>query len=197
MNITPKQIAEFSSVNHRRVAHIQRFNTTPILIRENVAEHSYFVAFYSMLLCEYVRQFGFEPDVEKTLKRALMHDVEEIISGDIITTFKYKNEEFRSLLETLNEGSMDEILKSLPTELSDNLKDLWKNSKDDSIEGLIVKASDKLSLVTYCMEQINIGNKYMEPIFYRAVKMLKDLNTPWVTELVDAFIEQNKLHKLE
>ena len=191
MKFEPHAFVNFTMNNHRRLAHIMRYNTTPISIKESVAEHSYFVAFYAMLLCSYLKQNGIERDVDelRVLKRALVHDMEEIISGDIITTFKYQDPKFLELLGTLNSASIDKMLMELPTLTMIQMKNDWENSKDDSIEGLIVTVADKLSLLTYCIEQIKIGNSYMEPIYMRSVLKLEKLNKPWINDLLKEFWE--------
>ena len=197
MNFTAEQFVKFANLNHRRLAHIQRYNTTPVAIRESVAEHSYFVTMYVWMLCEYLIDRGEKIDVLKAMKRGLIHDIEESISGDIIMTFKYKNKEFAESLQKLNLASMEELTKDLPDKLSKEIKREWEDAKDLTKEGFIVKAADKLSLMTYCIEQLRIGNKYFEPIYGRAVKAISDMNLPWLDEILEQFIKFNNSSQVE
>lgn|SRR3990167_376175 len=188
MKFTPQNFVKFSCLGHRRLLHIKRYNTTPLAVHESVADHSFFVAVYGWMLHEYLKQFGKESNLEEILKRALVHDMEESISGDIIMTFKHKNPEFANMLHELNKGSMDEVLKDLPQDLSKDIKEIWLRSKDETLEGFIIKAADKLSLVTYCIEQLLMGNEYMRPVLHRAIEAIKNFNEPWLNEILHEFL---------
>ncbi len=52
-------VNEFLDGQVRRLSNIQRYNTTPRISDESVAEHSYFVALTSLVLCDHLIGEGF------------------------------------------------------------------------------------------------------------------------------------------
>lgn len=67
------------------------------------------------------------------------------------------------------------LLQDIP-ELSEFYMKIWRESKDDSIEGKIVDAADKLEALIYSMEEHSLGNKNFEPIIGYLLQRLKSIN---------------------
>jgi len=144
---------------HNRLSCIVRFNNTPRLASENVAEHSYYVAFLSMLIGDYLEEKGLEFDKLRLLRMALVHDVEEIISGDIIKVLK--SGEFKKELDNLNLKSMQSLTGVLG-EKGKLYLDLWQETKDKkTLEAKIVDLVDTVALMVYCMKEVHLGNRFL------------------------------------
>lgn len=77
--------------NIRNLDKIIRFNTMTRLKDETVAEHSFHAAFYAMILADLEIRAGNKVNVEKVLRGAIVHDMEEALTGDVIHSFKYSD----------------------------------------------------------------------------------------------------------
>ena len=86
-----KKISKFL-FHERTLGNVIRFSAKRRLKDETVAEHSFHVALYYMILADLEEKFGNKVDKEKLLKAALLHDLEECMTGDIIFHFKHSNE---------------------------------------------------------------------------------------------------------
>lgn len=119
---------------------------------ESVAEHSYRVAFLAMLLAE-----KFELDSLKLVKMALVHDIGETVTGDVVCEEgtqitgskedKHRNEE-KAVGEIFG---IDESLKEYES--------LWKEFEDQKTEeAKFLKALDKLEMAIQALEYQEEGN---------------------------------------
>src|SRR5436853_94810 len=74
-----------------RVFHVHRFSGSPVHRKESVGEHLWLAALYSDLISQELeaRLPEIEIDTGKLLRRAIYHDVEESITGDIVRGVKY------------------------------------------------------------------------------------------------------------
>ncbi len=139
-----------------RIRHVIRFGTCHRVRDENVAEHSYFTAFYAMII-------GRALDISdghmaELLQRALIHDIEEAESGDFSRPFKYSTRELKAALDVAAEESMVKILSPM-VEVNEviDLTKMWKRSKKDMV-GAILDFSDFLSVLSYVVGEIRASN---------------------------------------
>lgn len=155
----------------QRLSFVDRFSTTKVLRKENVAEHTFYVTFYSMVIIEWLdaKGFQFQPcDRYDTMVRALMHDVEECRSGDFPRPFKYSNQALKELLDKASIEATRQTIgsflgranwTSVDQLIFDRLFNLWQKSKDESYSGRIVKFADFLSVLAYVCDEVRSGNK--------------------------------------
>jgi len=156
-----KNLIKFIFEHHTRLSCILRFNNTPRIASENVAEHSYYVAFLSMLMGDYLESTGVKVDKLRLIQMALLHDIEEAVSGDILAPIKQG--EFR---EVLNKENIKNIAL-LTGGLGDGEKysKLWREVVDEeTLEAKIIKLVDRMSCIIYCIREIHLGNKYFSAI---------------------------------
>ena len=163
----------------RFAAHIKRYHTTPLLAQESVAEHTHFVTMTTRVICYALEEAGHPVDVLRAVDLAMVHDYEEVISGDIISTFKHSDAEFSSLLQRLTDKAIDGVFESLPPGLASYYTDLWRNHANGSIEGQIVSVADKLSGLAFAQEQLRLGNQFMEPIYHRFAGIVSTIPYEW------------------
>ncbi len=171
-----KNFGKFLLGFQRRLSNIIRFNTRPRLMHESVATHSFYVGLYTIILSDYAVKKGIQVDIIKAVKRALLHDIEESIAGDVQKQIKHQ------MLEAYNKISdmvIVRILENLPSEIKENyliealsFKETLDKGEQD-IESLIVNIADDISGVVYCKEELNLGNKYFEHILTDYIKRLK------------------------
>ena len=129
---------------------------------ESVLEHSASVAMLAFFVSRKLVSAGVEVDLELLMLKALFHDSDEVITGDIARPVKYHSEELRKLLGEME----DENVMGLSQELigEEFFHAIWKNAKTGP-EGLIVKLCDALSVVYKVRDEVLVrGNKSMVPI---------------------------------
>ncbi len=109
----------------------------PHEVAESVAEHTFEVAFLTLLITEALAKHGIDIDQGKALKIAIIHDLPESISGDIV---KWSKDHITSSLSS----KLDlEALRELGLE---DYATLIKELNDcKSLEACIVKLADNLS----------------------------------------------------
>ena len=110
---------------------------------DSVAAHSFSVAAFTYLLSRELKSNGFNVDVDKALKMALIHDMGESITGDIGTWVK-----------VLAKGKFQEVEDKAFGLLTRNLSDkdelieyFEEYNKLESIESQVVKFVDLLDAV--------------------------------------------------
>ena len=136
-----------------RLKSLIRFNTSSRLKDESVAEHSFFVAIYSLLIATEVSKFS-TISIEKVLTMALIHDVPEINLSDIPHDVK-KRLNVYDILERL------ELESFSSTKFRDIFKEL---SEKKSLESQIVHYADILSVKVYTLSEISLGNTTLKKI---------------------------------
>ena len=158
----------------RSLAHVVRFNGKPQQFAESVAEHSFYVAYFTSIMLYFLKKAREEINEAKALKIALIHDMEEAFSGDILTPFKHYNEEITEAIRKVNRDTIPLMFEDLPKDLSVELIKLWtEDAEQSSKEAQVVKLADKLSLISKCYEETKVGNDYFKPIYERELEKLK------------------------
>jgi putative hydrolase of HD superfamily len=124
---------------------------------ESVADHSFGVAFVSLILAEMVTR---PLDKAKLLTIALLHDLPESVVGDLPTPAAVHfppGAKRKAEAEALNE-----LLRRLPC--TEHWRSWWQEFEEGaSIEGQLVRDADRLDMLiqVYVYEQTT-GNRWLE-----------------------------------
>ena len=179
---------------NRRLAQIKRYHSTPMHSNETVAEHTFYVTIIARSLCGLLEEKGQKVDKLEVVEKALIHDIEEMFSGDIAQPFKYADPELKKLIDELNEKSVDRAFEGLPVKLAEHFKRIWTEQHQNlKFEDKIVKIADRLSLVAYCFEQIKLGNSFMIDILDHGIKLLKDYEFDWLKPIISDIEKERSL----
>lgn len=123
----------------RRLSYVQRWGIVPKLRPQSVAEHSYYVALYTMKICDIL---GLDHAVRfAALQYALTHDMAEAFTGDIPTPLKKRISNFTQAEVDIKEWMKVEVTNS-----------------NDHIIKPIVKIADILDAVVWLTEEKSMGN---------------------------------------
>lgn len=146
-----------------RLRYVKRFSTCRVLHPESVAEHSYYVAFYAMLIADWAIGEGLrDVDMERLLRRSLLHDTEEARTGDMPRFFKHHDERLRREIERSAVAAFREVVReSVDEKEAAILEQHWQNAKDDTVEGRILAFADFLSVLAYVVEEMRNSNRTM------------------------------------
>ena len=151
----------------KRLTAVWRYSSIPVAVRENVAEHSYWVSLYGVLIA---RALGASSEVQGWIAiYGLTHDLPECVTGDVVRPFKYSSDEFKLAVDKAEE-SMASVLPEALSQLMAVQEDL----KPEYVAA-IVKAADFLSLYQYMRREAARGNLEIIPFFMRMVVDLEGM----------------------
>lgn len=156
-----------------RMSHVYRYSSIPVTRRESIAEHSWWVAYLCMIIGQDLKGEGHQINIEALLSRAILHDIDETMSGDIIRSFKHTD---REVLRAIQEASEVNVLKLFDVKTyglnSRSYFNIWDNAKDHTLEGDILKFADQMAVIFYCVGEHRMGNQ-------SAAVVLEELYTNW------------------
>ena len=180
----------FEHLLDRSLAHVVRFNSSPQHFPESVAEHSFFTTYFTVLILFFLKEAGEVVDEAKAMKIALVHDMEEAMSGDILTPFKHYNNEILEAIRKVNRDTIPLVFKNLPDNLSKELISLWlEDAEQSSKEGQIVKLADKISLISKCYEEVKVGNEFFKEIYDSQLIKLREVEYPWWLKIKERILD--------
>ena len=179
----------FEHILNRSLAHVTRFNNRPQHFPESVAEHSFYVAYFTQIICWLLEKEKIKVDTNKAIQMALIHDQEEGFSGDILNPFKHFNEKVYKAIKEVNKETIGMMFENLPDPMARDFISLWhEETERGSIESQIVKVADTLSLISKCYEEMETGNRYFTEIYKKELRNLKTLDYSWWKKISPAVL---------
>lgn len=143
-----------------KLKNIVRYNTHSKLVNETVAEHSFYVALFTMELCKILKLT--EQQSLIAIQLAILHDVPEMITNDITYDAKQAMPEINKTLSKYERRFYEDNYA--------DYEELFDNSVDVQLGMEIVKLADILSAIQYCDNEVQLGNKYFEHILKGNIK---------------------------
>jgi 5'-deoxynucleotidase len=143
-----------------RLRLIQRWVLMRSAIPESVGEHSFQVALLTQALCSVANTiYGKDVDVGQAVIRALFHDAEEVVTGDIPAPVKHHNPGMLRSVREIEALASEELLRMLPAALRDTYSPLVDQRQRDPELMRWVKAADALDAYLKCAMELAVGNK--------------------------------------
>ena len=146
-----------------RMQYIQRWGLMRNTRTENLKEHSFDVAVIAHSLALIHNRILKKDPVDPflTMGEALYHDVTEIITGDMPTPIKYKNQQLKTAYKEVEAQAAENILQLLPDRIKPDYEDLLlpdlSDEKRKEVHRL-VKAADRLSAYLKCLMEEKASN---------------------------------------
>jgi len=170
----------------RRLASIERCSNTPHIQNYSVAQHSFFITLYTKMFADLenlqhnLKGYAGKINTHKAIEMAMMHDIEECVTGDLLYPFKHGvgiSEDTKKQLSTAINHVIDthvneELFRELPNEIKTAYIRLWSRAKNDGLEGTLVEAMDKFEILIFALSEMEMGNMQMKPIYITAMKIL-------------------------
>lgn len=158
---------------------IERYSQSFLTKQENVLEHSGFVTLFSYFIGVELISKGVELNMELLLTKSIIHDIDEIITGDVPRPTKYFNPDSIKIFKEMERSGVQLFLKDLINDNDILIKTIyskWKHAKDDA-EGEIVKLAD-LAAVAYKAweEYIILGNSRLIGHLYSVRENIKSVD---------------------
>ena len=155
MNLNIEKMRSFYRLNN-----IVRYNTWGKINPETVASHSYFTTLFTMMICD---ELGVDSETKLVaLQLSVIHDLSESITNDITYDAKCKMPKINAILKEYEDQYV-----------SDHFPELVGVNAEDGLANLIVKIADVLSVVQYCDNEVNLGNKKFTKLLVEAMDRLK------------------------
>lgn len=157
-------------------------------VRPTISSHSFTVTQAAQMLGTIEEKNGVKIDWKQLYEKAINHDLKESLTGDLLSHVKNYTEEMKLQVEAI-ENALTEtnIFKKLPEEYVEDYRRILNNGKDETIEGLILEAADKIDCLIECVIEIKRNNP--EAIFFetyvRYVNKLKTMNMVSVKYFLD------------
>ena len=164
-----KMLNEIINDDIYKMVSVNRFSTRNRLHEENIAAHSFFVAYLARVIGEKVGITNNE--MGELLKMCIAHDVPESILGDIISPVKESIPEFTRAYELMEL----KVMRENYPELLDDFINMVEAEKSNTLVYKIFKLADLLSVVLYCEEEFRLGSRSeeMQDIYSKMVGRCK------------------------
>jgi 5'-deoxynucleotidase len=172
-----------------RLRYIKRWSLMRNVVKENVAEHSYYVAQLTHLLCTIGNEvFGRNIAVDKAVSMALFHDATEVFTGDIPTPVKHHNPEALSAFRGIEQLAAERLTDMIPEQLRTAYIGMIGGKQDEPSElKRMVKAADLLDAYLKCITELSAGNREFAAAKIQIGQSLQQLNSPEVAYFLEHF----------
>jgi len=153
-----------------KLASVNRYSDSRLVNNESVLEHSGFVSVMALFIYEELLLEGRKMDLGKLLSKAIMHDIDEVSTGDIAMPVKYHSKEMRRIINEMEVDAVNEL--SLYISGSHRLFEIWSSSKKGK-EGSVVSLCDLLAVIYKISDEVAMrGNRTVIHILEKAEKSL-------------------------
>lgn len=150
----------FSSLSG--LSSVHRYSMTKMTAPESVLEHSGWVAIASMIIAKELNDINRGSIIlEDVLTRALIHDVDEIVTGDIPRPTKYRNEDTIEAFKQMSRWGVDKVVGSLGLSpaVSESISRAHRVAKVGR-EGLVVAIADCMAVVYKLWEEVLVRRNH-------------------------------------
>lgn len=177
-----------------RMKYINRWALMRNIQEESICQHSMETAAFAHALA-LIKNKYFDGDLnaDRAAVLALYHDMPEIITGDLPTPVKYFNEDMRAVYSKVEENACEKLLSMLPDELKEDYSPLFFKEEKDEYLWKIVKAADKISALTKCLEEKKAGNREFESALISTEKSIREMNMEEADYFLDTFLHSFSL----
>lgn len=149
-----------------RLSSIDRFTMEKLFSRESVLEHLGMVSLVSLTLAVELQARGASVDLGAVMTKAVVHDIDEVVTGDIARPTKYTNAASVRMFHELSGAAIEKVsgnLRAAGLKASAQVvKEEFVYAKSNDVEGSIVALADILAVVGKVREEVIIrGNRGM------------------------------------
>ena len=112
------------------------------------------------------------------LRPEMVATAAEILTGDMPTPVKYKNEALRSAYKAVEQESARLMASLQPEALRDETEQFLTGRVLNDAERKILKAADRLSALIKCLEECQSGNREFEAAREQQLATLHEMDCP-------------------
>lgn len=164
-----------------RMKYIARWSLMRCGRQESLSEHTADTALIAHTLCLIAQNCtgtgaGIRPDTVATA--ALYHDAPEILTGDLPTPVKYKNDALRTAYKAVERQSARAMASLLPNALQQTAEGYLTGAVLNEAERKLLKAADRLSALIKCIEEGQGGNREFDAARAQQEQALRAMRCP-------------------
>lgn len=134
---------------------INRWSLMHCQQRESVLEHSAVVSLLAMLVGEIAKSMGKDVDLGVMMSHAIVHDVSEVLTGDVVTPVKKATQTLASEFANLEQEAERKLMNTLPEWLRPSIETYFAPG---GYEQKLVKGCDVYAAYLKCKLEIAGGN---------------------------------------
>ncbi len=163
-----------------RMKYIGRWGLMRQSRSETVSEHTVETAIFAHILALIAKEDLHAQDIrpEVVAVAALYHDAGEILTGDLPTPVKYKNEELKRAYKAVERESAATLAGLLPENLQPTLAPYLTGDHLNDAEKTLLKAADRLSALVKCIEEERAGNHEFSSAKRQQLRLLEEMHCP-------------------
>lgn len=164
---------------------------------ENLKEHSFDVAVIAQALAVIHNKLVEENKTSIVVNPleveayGLYHDCTEIITGDMPTPIKYRNETLKKAYKEVEKEAAESLVSQLPDDLKQYyLEMLMPDSSDEKgkLMHQLVKAADRISAYIKCSREKLAGNNEFDSAIATIKSSIDNIDLPEVKVFMEEFI---------
>ena len=173
-----------------RMKYITRWGLMRSSRAETLSEHTAETAVVAHILALVATKMQGQTDIrpETVAVAALYHDASEILTGDMPTPVKYKNEQLRAAYKEVERQSAESLVALLPEALQPELAPYLTGDTLNAQEQKLLKAADRLSALIKCMEEEASGNTEFQSARAQQLHLLKEMECPAADYFIQHFL---------
>ena len=122
---------------------------------------------------------------EKAVLYALYHDCTEILTGDLPTPVKYKNESIKTAYKAVEKEAQTALLSRLPVPMAEEMTP-WFTPTEEYRP--YIKAADKLSALIKCTEERRAGNHEFDRAYDTLLQAIHEMELPEAEQFMKQFL---------
>lgn len=157
----------------RRASSTWRYSSIPVCQYENLMEHTGYVAAFGAMIAQQL--YGIHaPVIGAVLMKAVTHDLDECVTGDVVRTFKYSDQALKKEIDRAGAALVSQM-EPETQDLFSAADEMIRLSGDPDGVKAIVKAADFVSLFQYMRREAALHNFEIIPYFARMVVDLQSM----------------------
>ncbi|MCR5592473.1 MAG: 5'-deoxynucleotidase [Saccharofermentans sp.] len=164
---------------------------------ENIKEHSFDVAIiaeslaviHNKLVSEGKAQINVNPFEIQAY--GLYHDCTEIITGDMPTPIKYRNDTLKTAYREVEHEAAESLSSQLPSYMKDYYLNLLSpdfSGEEGALKKKLVKSADKIAAYVKCIREKLAGNTEFDSAMATTKETIDKIDLPEVRIFMDEFI---------
>ncbi|MGX5377530.1 YfbR-like 5'-deoxynucleotidase [Ligilactobacillus sp. LYQ135] len=154
---------------------VHRQSTITTIKAENIAQHSFFVAYYALKIA---KKLNLDEELKGEITiQALIHDIAESSSSDVPSNVKYQVPGLKQMLDKAEDFAVN---KYFP-EIRNEFEELRKHEERGDLIGIIIKLADIIALIQFLRTERSLGNQ--DPTLLKVIDQTYDNLDNYLTRL--------------
>ena len=172
-----------------KTATTYRYSTTFSFINESIADHGYQLALLAILYSVKYKKIYEIVDINELLKYAILHDISESVSSDVVSPVKYLNNNISNAFDEIESICIDALSEKRGKDFNYIVKKYSKFT-GTNINEQFFKMLDLLAVLIKAHNELQLNNIHYKRV---AKEIIPIIETKYI-ELRDAFIMYEQIH---